>query len=308
MISLTVPSSDSEVLDMVQDIWANKAQKRFARIIKDLKNKTPQLERWYFSSATTDNLKPNKLHRIFHPALISRLYSIYSQSSKHNQQEKAILADCIVPLFENWEKLFNALSYYYDDPNTLQPLIHDFQLLIHAAGFLCSEPRETLAFTQSSLRFNPFVKATYTKRYIKFCETLAKLPITPSSTTNTLLRSIRSNTRINSTYPPIRLTAYAQKILPICNRDLGIIQDSNGNQFYISPKLKIAWEIIRQLCLGETLNDGFVKISPPDGDSQWHHHFSNGKKDKHNNLSANDFRKMHIKSKPRCRQGLFRLI
>ena len=268
MIHISAPTDPVEVLNLVQDIWENKAKRRFEKIIAKLNHHEAPLPNWFFSVVTSDASAPNKIHRIFHPDLMSRLCSIYSteptpSAAKKIQDKKDyVLANCIIPLMKRWDELFEALYTYYEDPAPLQSVINAFRCMIHESAFTCGNEREILACCGQPGFLKPYRNSSYTRNYAQFTKLLSELPLSRTNETVRLLKTIASNTNpITNPYPAIQQTSYVRQILPICDQNKGLIQDCQARNFYISPRSKTVWKIIRILCNCDPANsEGYVQI------------------------------------------------
>jgi len=301
MIYLKVPAADNDVLDMVKDIF-DKADKKIGKLRAHFINRDDKLDRNYFSQLTKDNAKPNRIHRLFHPLLVERLYAIYKDPKK-TSTKNGIATQYAVPFLRAWNGLFVAMQHYYDDVTTSDCAFAAFQRMAHESRIYILDEGEDQK-KHPSAHLPDFNLAAYTQCYEEFCKQFEKLPSEYISLTN---RLIGGNGGPAASFAPVFMSAYAKSIIDICDQRQGVVSIIGVAAFYVSPRNTTAWEIIRQLARGEFQDDGYVRIKWPVG-TRWQSAFSGNaaKPPANSNYKTAKELYAYIHPFPRQRSGYFR--
>jgi len=303
MIYLKVPVADKDVLDLVEDVYVNKAKKKIDKLIAHLNNADKDINRNYFAQLTKDNAKPNRIHRLFHPSIVERLNSIYAKT-KPTVKAKRIESECLVPYLISWDRLFKSMRHYYGEEASLNDALAAYHLMVHESRVFVMEEGDT----EHGLALLPnFNKAAYVKQYEVFCGKFEQLPSNPLPLTNQQLASLVSPA---TAYTAVYLSPRARTFIFDCDQNKGVVGIKGVGTFYVSPQNTTAWEIIRQLVKGEySIDDGFVQVQWPSKKVKWQSAFSGNAAKPPANSNYLTVKELYnyIHPRPNQRSGYFRI-
>lgn len=310
MLAFKVPDSKQAVIDQIRTIWDH-AHSRFDKIQQLIENNKP-IKQKYFSQLSGNGTKPNKIHRMFHPALMEQMIKIYT-GKKLSNDARAAFNDCLLKYLGRWAVILRSMEAYYEDPNVLQPVISAYELMLYTTGFLIPNTKELEALCPNDLTLRQaFDKNEYAVRYEDFCAKLDALPRS-RDTVLRLLKQINSHTKICApAFPAIVPSDYMKRIVADCDRARQIISIRGVGSFHIPSRSNVMWDVISQLVTqGDERNDGYVSIvsHTKSGNENWRSSFSCGKPaNTPEGLFASKDLLNYIHTEPHTRNKRYRLL